>query len=498
MRDSVYPSSILLFAGLALSGCADQFEAASKDEATASSRPLRVSDAHPAYDWAAVLWGEGDEDEIKAITTDTQGNIYVSGTFDETLNIEGFSGEPFTASGETDIMLIKFNPDESVEWARAYGGEGEDAVFAMTSDADDNIYLSGAFTESIVFGDYSLSSSGVDDREMMVVRVDADGDVDWAVSAGGTGADGGNEIEVGPRETVVVIADSNGDFEARNDDEIVFSSPRFGDDPRTSHVLTLDASSGAFQWGASVIGDGAVRGKCLTVSSAGIIYMGGDYDGAMDLVGEGDPVSLPEAETRDAFLSAWNKDGKPLGGTAWGGAGADLCKAAVATPAGDVYLVGYFTGETMFNETSLEANRQDLFVWKINRRGETIWLRQVTSPALLGGAEAVLGPDDGLLFGFQLTDDVTFTESDGAETRVALPTPRTQWPLFVGYTADGDVDFTLLPEDSDRANFSELSRAGDRVYVDIPIRSGTYTVGDETWDESDTKDALLGAIDLTP
>ena len=59
------------------------------------------------------------------------------------------------------------------------------------------------------------------------------------------------------------------------------------------------------------------------------------------------------------------------------------------------------------------------------------------------------------------------------------------------------MGWTLLPERSTDANLDEISRSGSRIYVDLPIFAGSYTIGADVLENpTGTKDAVIAAIDL--
>ncbi|MDZ4064462.1 MAG: hypothetical protein U1E22_07315, partial [Coriobacteriia bacterium] len=193
---------------------------------------------------------------------------------------------------------------------------------------------------------------------------------------------------------------------------------------------------------------------------------------------------------------SWTADGQLRWTKTWGGPGLDLCKGAVATEQGDLYFVGYFGPPTSFDGEVLEGDGSDIFLWKLNDQGEAIWLNHISSSKNLTGAEATSSPSGGVLFGHKMSADVKFGSTDGKDVVVKLPKAGTSWPVFVGYSSDGVVDFTLLPKQSVDANLDELSRSGKRVYIDVPIFEGTYEFGGDIRASTGTKDALLVAIDL--
>ena len=71
--------------------------------------------------------GGTDEDEGYSITTDASGNVYVTGTFQETADFDTGEGTVnLTSNGTYDIFFTKYSPDGELIWAKSAGGSSSD------------------------------------------------------------------------------------------------------------------------------------------------------------------------------------------------------------------------------------------------------------------------------------------------------------------------------------------------------------------------------------
>ena len=98
----------------------------------------------------------------------------------------------FTSIGGEDIFIIKYDPDGNVLWAIKAGGNDWDEAFGIKSDKDGNFYIAGHFEGNSTFGDTILVSSGMTD--IFCAKYDNDGHYIWASKAGGSDEEWGADI----------------------------------------------------------------------------------------------------------------------------------------------------------------------------------------------------------------------------------------------------------------------------------------------------------------
>lgn len=170
-----------------------------------------LNSQNTTWNWARQLNGPTDEEEIDAVASDSIGNVYISGKFEQSVEIEGLN-LPLFSAGLPDIMFTKYDPNGNMIWTKQYGSTGDDNVFDADCDSEGNIILSGYFEGTVTFDTITLTASGGTD--MMVLKFSPEGNIIWAQQMGGINDDGGNEVSVGPNDRIVVGAQSKGDFSA--------------------------------------------------------------------------------------------------------------------------------------------------------------------------------------------------------------------------------------------------------------------------------------------
>jgi hypothetical protein len=136
--------------------------------------------------WAKSTGGRGN-DYGWGISTDASGNILVTGGF-ESPTIT-FGTTTLTNSGGFDVFLVKYDPSGNALWAKSAGGTRSDYGKGISTDTSGNILLTGWFySPTITFGATTLTNGGsIDTSDIFVVKYDPSGNVLWAKSAYGTG-----------------------------------------------------------------------------------------------------------------------------------------------------------------------------------------------------------------------------------------------------------------------------------------------------------------------
>jgi FlgD Ig-like domain len=105
-------------------------------------------------------FGGVDTDRARAIAMDGLGDVAISGNFSGTAD---FGGEPI-AGGVIDIYLARYDAAGVHKWSRAFGHPATiDEGYGIATDALGDVFLTGAFTQTIDFGGGVLTTEGWDD-----------------------------------------------------------------------------------------------------------------------------------------------------------------------------------------------------------------------------------------------------------------------------------------------------------------------------------------------
>lgn len=147
-----------------------------------------------------TVGGAGNEYALDLKLDPANGDVYIAGSFDGTVDFDPGVGTFNLTSNSTgflewDSYIFKLNGSGNFEWAKSFGGSGIDRMSYLAVDlvsANKGVYATGTFSGTVDFDPDSsvnnLTSAG--DLDAYLLKLDLDsGDFAWAKSFGGTGED---------------------------------------------------------------------------------------------------------------------------------------------------------------------------------------------------------------------------------------------------------------------------------------------------------------------
>jgi hypothetical protein len=134
--------------------------------------------------WASQAGGAGD-DIGSGISIDASGNTYVTGTFSGSANFGSFQ---LISTGSSDIFIAKYDPNGNCLWADHAGGTLQNFSNSISIDANGNSYITGTFYINALFGSLQLTSLGRND--LFIAKYDILGNLIWVKQAGGVATEG--------------------------------------------------------------------------------------------------------------------------------------------------------------------------------------------------------------------------------------------------------------------------------------------------------------------
>lgn len=317
-----------------------------------------------SFEWVQNSGGESS-DQAYSISSDNEGNVYVSGWFSATAH---FGDILLSSEGGKDIFIAKYNSQGEIIWAKKAWGAGDDVTAGITTDWDGFPLITGWFAEDIHFGDYVLESQGSTD--MFVARYNADGEVLWAKRAGGEGDDYGNRLTTNAEHDILVAGSFR--YTANFGNEITLTS-----EGNRDIFIANYSNSGDVQWVKRAGGVGEDRAYNIISDSNGDIYFAGMFNGKA-FFGDSFIECTAIVGTYVARMDAagnfiWAKKG--IGGANDYARGFGIGLDAES----HVYSNGMYSGKLTFGDEVVESSGGqfdfDTYLVKLNQNGETMWLK---------------------------------------------------------------------------------------------------------------------------
>jgi hypothetical protein len=99
---------------------------------------------------------------VRGLDTDAAGNIYASGTFSGTIDLDPGAGSVSrTTAGQNDIYVVKLTAAGNLNWAETFGGAGSDVNFGLAVDPAGVVHLAGYYRDSFDFDPDPFATYGL-------------------------------------------------------------------------------------------------------------------------------------------------------------------------------------------------------------------------------------------------------------------------------------------------------------------------------------------------
>jgi len=381
-----------------------------------------------AYKWSGA-WGEANGDDCcLQIDVDTKGNLYFTGYFRETVDLN--PGAPVcnvTSNGEEDVFLSKFAPDGDFEWGVTWGSLTAERDAFLAVDSEGNSYVAGYFMDTMDFD----PGPGVESHtpnmcDNFLSKFDTNGNFQWvkiwdlARFCGVTTDDAGNIYLTG---YFSVTQDFDPNAGVNNE------TSNGGDDV---FILKLDADGNYLRsdsWGGTS-GDKGLSITCIGLSD---IVVCGTFQGTVDF----DPgpviVEYISQGKNDVFISKFTQGDTFEWAKAFGGTENDTVGSSTASSTGDVYVVGCFY-ETIDFDTGPGVQEY------ISNGISDAYLTAVTGDGNFKWARAWGGSDSDLARGIAIDDDgYIYVAGNFGATVDFMPGSGVE-----NHTSIGDADIFLV------------------------------------------------------
>jgi hypothetical protein len=121
-------------------------------------------------------------DKATSISRDNNGNLYITGFFSSPTIV--FGTYTLTNSGAQNIFVVKYDAGGNVVWAKKAGGTSGDYASALSTDAQGNSYVTGNINSgNAVFGSNTLTLAG-SGSNLFLASYNSNGNINWVKNYG--------------------------------------------------------------------------------------------------------------------------------------------------------------------------------------------------------------------------------------------------------------------------------------------------------------------------
>lgn len=382
--------------------------------------------------WAKQIEANNQGVVSNAIALDANNNIYLTGYFsvEVTFGVGSITETTlYATSASRDAFFAKFSQDGDFIWAKSFGGVQDDAPGGndIEIDSNNNVYVTGAFNGSVVFGAGELNETILlgDLHDIFISKYNINGNLIWVKKAGGVNADSGKNLDLDSNGNIYITgnfynsstfgetlsneitlfgnteaafiakydnngaflwakspfyvngpgASISGDIKIINDNRIVYTGSYFGltlmsdcvsvDGNSEDMIVILYDSDGNFIWNNTLKSDSFDRGLALDVDVSNNIIVTG-YFGDDVVLNEGkcNETILQNKGNGDIFITAYDINGQLLSATSAGSSGWDQGSSIDIDNFGNIHITGFYRESIIFGPT--EVNETPLFKNGVN------------------------------------------------------------------------------------------------------------------------------------
>lgn len=316
-----------------------------------------------------------------SLVIDSNGGIYIAGNFYHEITVGNhlLRGD----STSVDFFIMQLAPDLEVEWAKAYGGDGNDYLDGIALDNQSNLIIRGRIGGDIELDDINISPKS-DNRkngssDLFIAKLDRNRRVVWAVHDGypnvpylSSGRGKIKDLVIDQENNIFAIGGISADS--------ILKHPIPQTKAANAFLMKMDAS-GEIQWVRNMVGEYGVRFYALDIWQSDLQVVGSF--GHANLSGDiviNDQI-IPSHGGTDILVAQFDTSGNLQWSQTFGSARLGLGENAYDVETshnGDHILVtGEFDGISQFANTKFEAtNGRDFFLASLDHSGQLEWFNQ--------------------------------------------------------------------------------------------------------------------------
>lgn len=493
------------------SGTADfDGSAATHNRTAAGERDAFVTKHTPDGQFAWVATFGGTKTDIGfGVDISSSGEVYVTGSFEESTDVDPGAGtQTLTSAGQEDMFIAKLNSSGALVWAHRIGGTSVDEPKDVALDHDGNVYVVGRFGNTVDFNPGAATANlQASSADGFVLKLNSAGEYLWAFDIGSGNSDNAEAVVVDGDNNIIIAGDFDGslDFDSGPGVHSVSSNG----DPNPYYLKLTP--SGAFVWVTTFGCSGNIANRDVDVDKDNNIVTHGFFTNDINPEPGNTATVIPTNGAEDAYTAKINADGEVAWLHTMGSEGIEFAYGIATDPAGDIYVTGFYNNSPDFDPGNNEfllpsAGLEDTYIVKYSSQGDFVWAKRTggtsgdagygidisnTGDVLVAGSfydKADLDPEPGGTLNIQskgssdifiLQIEQTITSTADASTFAAnwklCPNPS-PGILTLSGIEDFPVTVSLMDMTGSKLSGPHFMHAGDAIMNFQQLPAGVYLV----------------------
>ena len=441
--------------------------------------------AEGSVEWAKSVGGS-DEDYIESVAITSEGGVIVGGRFQSSIQVGDYTLEN---QGNQNGMIIKYDEEGAVEWARSVGGSRFDPIFSVAATSDGGAIVGGYFSsDEIQVGDYTLINNKGEDQygtykyNGIIIKYDGEGEVEWARSVGGDDNDYIYSVSETSDGGYIAGGSFKGDIQVGDYTLENINSLENG-------MIIKYNREGTVEWARSVGGYNNDSINSITTTSDGGVIAGGYFEDNDIQVGD---YTLENQGGNDGMIIKYNVEGEVEWARREGGSSEDRINSVAETRDGGYIAAGYFNSSSIQvgDYTLTNSGNDDGMIIKYEEK-ELVNV-DVTK------AEGIGGNNDDDIYSVAETRDggyIAGGDFSSSSIRVGdytLTNSGHRDGMIIKYSAEGEVEWARSVGGSNYDYiYSVASTSDGGVIAGGSFSSSSIQVGDYTLTNSGDNDGMI-------
>jgi gliding motility-associated-like protein len=310
--------------------------------------------------------GNSGVDEALDISSDASNNNYIVGYFSNAIT---FGGTVLPSYGINDCFVAKTDPLGNFVWAIKLGGNSVDKGLSIKTDDDGNSFVCGLYSATATFGGFSLTSAGLQDG--FVAKISSTGLVLWATSLGGTENDIANAVSFDTEGNALVTGQFKGTAQFGGTTLISAIDPITLVSSIDIFTVKLDGA-GSVLWAKQGKAKFTDRGIDIASDNDGNVFVTGQFSDTLTF-----DITHNNVANNSIFLVKYNSSGTEQWFRQIGGSTLSVVSGLDVDSENNIFLTGDFeTSLTFFGTTDVVINNiydYAVFIAKYNNQGNIVW-----------------------------------------------------------------------------------------------------------------------------